>query len=87
MNITTAVYLFDIDEVIIKNPFEIVKETKLCYYTKHGRYLKSEMNKAILKSATTYPYVEVHMIDTDAETLKNELSKWFSDKAIEVKEG
>lgn len=85
MNITTAVYLFDIDEVIIKNPFEIVSETKLCYFTNNGRYIKSKIGRPILKSATNYPYVEIHMVDADEKTLKNELSKWFTDKATEIK--
>ena len=85
MNITTAVYLFDIDEVIVKVPFEIVKETKLCYFTNNGRYMKTKMNKPILKSATNYPYVEIHMVDADEVTLRNELSNWFTDKAMEIK--
>lgn len=85
MNITTAIYLFNRNEVIIKCPFEIVRETNLCYFTKDGRYFKSKMNKPILKCATSYPYVEINMVDADEETLKSELSKWFSNKATEIK--
>jgi hypothetical protein len=85
MNITIAVYLFDIDKVVIKVPFKIVRETDKCFFIEQGnRYLKSEIGKPVLKSATTYPYVEIVMIDSDEETLKRELSKWFSNKALNI---
>lgn len=85
MNITSIVYTFHNNEVIVKVPFEIVKETEKCFFTKSGcRYLKSEIGKLFLRSATTYPYIELVMIDADEETLREELSKWFTDKAYEV---
>ena len=85
MNITIVIYSFYHDRVIIKVPFEIVRETEKCYFTKECRYLKSEIGKPILKSATAYPYIELTMVDADEETLRSELSKWFSDKALSIK--
>jgi hypothetical protein len=85
MNITIAIYSFDDNKVIVKTPFEIVQETDKCFFIEQGnRYLKSNIGKPMLKSATTYPYVEIIMIDADEETLKKELSKWFSNKALHV---
>lgn len=85
MNITSIVYLFHTSEVIVKIPFKIVKETEKCLFTENGgRYLKSEIGKSFLKSPTQYAYIELVMIDADEETLREELSKWFTDKAYEV---
>lgn len=82
MNITIAVYTFHDNRVIIKVPFEITRETGKCYFIKHGnRFLKSEIGIPILKSATTYPYIELVMVDADEVALRNRLSRWFSDKA------
>ena len=85
MNITSIVYAFHNNEVIVKVPFEIVRETEKCFFTKNGcRYLKNEIGKPFLKSATQYPYIELVMVDADEEILRNGLSKWFTDKACQV---
>lgn len=84
MNITIGVYSFYSGKVIIKVPFEIIKETEKCYFTKGCRFLKEEIGKPILKSTTTYPYIELVMVDADEETLREGLSKWFSDVAYHV---
>ena len=85
MNITSIVYAFHNNEVIVKVPFEIVRETGKCYFTKSGcRYLKCEIGKPYLKSATTYPYIELVMVDADEGALRDGLSKWFTDKARQV---
>ena len=84
MNITIGIYSFHHNRVIIKVPFEIIRETGKCYFTKECRYLKSEIGKPILKSTTTYPYIELVMVDADEETLRSGLSEWFSDKATEI---
>ena len=85
MNITSIVYTFHNNKVIVKVPFEIVKETERCYFINGGyRYLKSEIGKPFLKSATTYPYIELVMVDATEETLRAGLSKWFTDKACQV---
>ena len=85
MNITSIVYAFYNNEVIVKAPFEIVRETEKCFFTKNGcRYLKCEMDKPFLKSATQYPYIELVMVDADEETLRYGLSKWFTDKAMRI---
>ena len=82
MNITIAVYTFHDNRVIIKVPFEITRETSKCYFIEHGnRFLKSEIGIPVLKSATTYPYIELVMVDADESALRNGLSRWFSDKA------
>jgi hypothetical protein len=71
--------------VIVKTPFRIEKETKKCFYTEHGyKYLKYEIGKPFLKSSTQYPYIELVMVDANEDTLREELSKWFTDKAYQV---
>ena len=84
MNITIALYDFYTDDVIIKKPFNVVKETDKCYFTKHGRYLKSEIGIAKLKYATKYPYVEVIMVDADEQALRIALRQWFLEKTCVV---
>ena len=84
MNITIAIYSFYHNKVIIKAPFKIERETEKCYFTKDGRYLKEDIGKPIMKYPTSYPYIEIVMIDADEETLRDGLSKWFTDKAYEV---
>ena len=84
MNITSALYLFSTNKVIIKVPFEIQRETEKCYFTKESRYLKSEIGKPIFKSPTIYPYIELVMIDTDEDTLRQRLAQWFLNKANEI---
>ncbi len=84
MNITIIIYTFDTNKVIVKVPFEIVRETEKCFFTEHSRYLKSEIGKSMLKSATNYPYLELVMVDADEKTLREGLSKWFINKSYEV---
>lgn len=86
MNITIIIYTFHTGKVIVKVPFEIVRETEKCFFTEHSRYLKSEIGEPVLKSVTNYPYIELVMVDADEKTLREELSKWFTDKANEIKE-
>lgn len=86
MNITSALYAFASNQLVIKEPFEIQKETNKCYWTKNARYLKSEIGRPILKSPTIYPYIELVMIDANEETLRMEMSRWFTDKACEIQE-
>lgn len=85
MNITSIVYGFHDNKVFVKVPFEIVRETEKCFFTKNGcRYLKDEIGKPYLKSPTQYTYIELVMIDANEETLRDGLSKWFTDKACQV---
>ena len=84
MNITIAIYSFNLNNVIIKAPFKIDKETEKCYFTNGRRYLKEEIGKPILKYPTSYPYIELAMVDANEETLRDGLSKWFTDKACQV---
>lgn len=86
MNITIIIYIFHTNKVITKVPFKIVKETEKCFFTEHSRYLKSEIRKPTLKSATAYPYVELVMVDADEKTLREKLSQWFTNKANHIKE-
>ena len=86
MHITTIIYSFYYDKVIIKTPCEIKKETDKYYCTKDKRHLKTNIGKPILKHNSNYPYIKIVMIDADEQTLKNELSKWFIDKANKVLE-
>lgn len=87
MNITIIIYTFDTNKVIVKVPFEIVRETEKCFFTEHGRYLKSEIGMPMLKSATNYPYIELVMVDANEETLREELSKWFVEAALRIFKG
>jgi hypothetical protein len=66
----------------VKIPFKITRETENCFFTESGsRYLKSEIGEPVLKSRTQYPYIELIMVDADEEILREELSKWFTNKA------
>lgn len=85
MNITIVIYSFYHNEVIVKIPFKIERETEKCYQTADRRYLKSEIGKPILRYPTQYPYIELVMVDADEATLREELSKWFSNKAYEIR--
>lgn len=86
MNITSIVYVFHGNDIIVKVPFEIVRETEKCFFTKNGcRYLKDEIGKPYLKSATQYPYIELVMVDASEEILRVELSQWFGDKAHQIR--
>ena len=84
MNITTIIYAFHGNDTVVKVPFEIIKETEKCFFTKHGRYLKSEINVPILRSSTAYPYIELVMVDATDEVLREKLSGWFANKANEI---
>lgn len=85
MNITSGVYSFYAHKVIINVPFEIIKETEKCYFTNGGkRFLKEDIGKPILKSVAQYPYVELIMVNADEETLRDGLSKWFTNAACQV---
>lgn len=85
MNITQIFYSFHKYKVIVKQPFPIVRETEKCYFTAEGhRYLKSEIGKPVLQYPAQYPYVVLTMVDADEATLREELSKWFTQKAYEV---
>ncbi len=83
-NITTILYYISDNKVVVKVPFAIVRETPNYYYTAHGRYLKSEMGIPFKKSASSYPYIELNMVDADEQTLRRELSKWFEKRAKEI---
>lgn len=84
MFIRQAIYSFNNNNVIVKVPFDIERETEKCYYTKHGRYLKSEIGIPMLKSTTQYPYVEVVMIDATEEMLRSKLGEWFTERAVKI---
>lgn len=84
MNITTIIYAFHGNDTVVKVPFEIIQETEKCFFTKHGRYLKSEINVPILRSSTAYPYIELTMVDATDEVLREKLSGWFANKADEI---
>lgn len=84
MNITIGVYTFHNNETIIQGPLEVIKETEKCYFTTQYRFLKSEINVPILKSTTSYPYIELVMVDANQIDLKRGLSAWFANKALYV---
>jgi len=84
MNITTIIYAFHGNDTVVKVPFEIIKETEKCFFTKHGRYLKSELDTPILRSSTAYSYIELVMIDATDEVLREKLSEWFTNKSHQI---
>ena len=88
MNITIVIYSFYHDRVIIKVPFEIVRETEKCYFVKDGngeyRFIKAEIGKPIMKNFTDHPHIMLTMIDTDANTMKQVLAGWFTDRAENI---
>ena len=86
MNITLIYYVFHTNQVIVKPPIEIVKETGRCFITRYNRFLKSEIGTPILKSKTSYSYIELIMVDADEATLRERLASWFHNKGIEIME-
>ena len=85
MNITIICYQFHNRKVTVKIPFKIARETEKCFFIEQGnRFLKSEIGKPIIKSVTQYPYVELIMVDANEETLRKELSKWFTEEAARI---
>ena len=88
MTIAEICYFFYNDSVTIKKPREITKETAKYYYIKGDgytdRYLKSEIGEIIVRRGVETPYVELAMIDSSEEELRDILSKWFQDKAYRI---
>lgn len=85
MKITGIIYSFHKNCVIVKQPVDVVKETEKCYFTAYGsRIMKSDIGKPVLKSPAEYTYVRLLMVDADEATLREELSKWFTNKAYEI---
>ena len=84
MNITNIFYTFHNNSVVVESPLKIVKETDKCYFTKKSRYLKADIGKPVIKYPTNYSYVHLAMVDADEDTLRRELSKWFTDKANQI---
>jgi hypothetical protein len=85
MNITVGKYYFQGRNVLILPPHKVIKETNLCYFTEHGRFLKSEINIPCLKSPTHYPTIEVAMVDASETELRERLASWFTDEASRIK--
>lgn len=83
MNITVAYYYFHQNNVAFKT-FKVDKETHKCYFANGRRYSKDEIGMPIIKYISSYPYIELIMVDASEETLRDGLSKWFSDKAYQV---
>lgn len=88
MDITRARYdLVKCNYYIIK-PFPVVSETEKCYWSgeKCGvRILKEEVGKVKHLSTTSYPYLEVAMIDATETELKEKLAEWFEQKANKIR--
>lgn len=84
MNITTAYYSFYYNKVYIDKPCEVERETNKCYFTKNGRYLKSDIGNPVLRYPTSYPYIEIIMIDANESILRRELGRWFIDMANKI---
>lgn len=82
MNITTIIYRLDKHDTIIKIPFRILKETEKCYFTASRRYLKRNIGLPALKSPSSYPYIELYMVDADETLLRSTLSRYFIEEAV-----
>lgn len=93
MNIITIIYNFDYQMVVIHGPYEITKETEKCYFFKdefsNRKILKSEIGQIRERSAYggSPPYLQLSMIDINEKALRENLSKWFADKAHKVLNG
>lgn len=88
MTIAKICYFFYDDKVSIHKPREITKETAKYYWIKEDgytmSYLKSEIGKIIVRRGVETPYVELIMIDSSEEELRDILSKWFQDNACRI---
>lgn len=85
MNITIGRYGLYNNVIYIEEPFEVKKETEKYYWsgmTKSGaaagnRILKEEIGIVKHLSRTSYPYLEVAMIDATEQEVKERLASWF----------
>ena len=90
MNITMATYSFSGYGLNI-NSFEVTRETDKCYFTKtkykHSefRFLKEEIGKVKYMTRNNCPYLEIAMIDTTEDEVKEKLAKWFECKANTIR--
>lgn len=85
MYINSIIYRFNDNHIQVGRPFKVIKETKDSYITGVMSYLKSEINKPIVKQGGNCIYVKLCMIDTNEETLREVLSEWFVEKSKDIK--
>lgn len=83
MNITIAYYYFNDNHVAFSTK-KVEKETDKCYFADKRRYSKDEIGKPLIKYVSSYPYIELVMIDANENDLRDGLAKWFNDKAYQV---
>ena len=88
MKLRRIKYSFCNDTFSITKPYEIIRETEKCYFVKDGngeyRFIKAEIGKPIMKNFTDHPHIMLTMIDTDANTMKEVLAGWFTDRAENI---
>lgn len=84
--IRSAYYSFKYDMLVYETPRLIIKETEKTYVTETGRYLKKDESRAIDKTLSNFPEITVFMVDAPQKALKNEIIKWFEEKAKRINE-
>lgn len=89
MNIIIARYKLAYDSLCFLEPIPVKRETEKCYWSREDccgtRVLKSEIGVVKHKDVTTYPYLEVKMIDATEEELRDKIAEWFTERANEIK--
>lgn len=85
MIIRKMTYSFWSDRLWISEPWEVIKETETCYYIgdTYG-FFKSEIDKPIARYRTNDPYIVLAMIDTDEETMRKVMTKWFQERIDKI---
>lgn len=89
MNITIARYKLAYDSLCILDPIPVKRETEKCYWSEEDcggtRVLKSDIGIVKHLDATTYPYLEIRMIDATEEELRNKIAEWFEHRAKQLR--
>lgn len=85
MNITMARYGLSYCSFRIFDSVPVERETEKCYYGNGKRFLKVEIGKVRHLSCTTYPYLEIAMVDATEEELLEKLAEWFEQQAEKIR--
>lgn len=79
-HILKASYFIHDHILVIGEAEQVLKETNCFYNTMRHRYAKEILGKAQLKSRTSYPYVEVAVLDGTEEDARRLLREWFENR-------
>ena len=76
-HIIKVLYVIHSHILLMEESEPVIKETNCFYKTKRHQYRKEDLGKAQLKSGTSYPYVDVAILDGTEEDARRLLKDWF----------